>query len=496
MSGIAGIYGRCDKHLLLKMLEKIKHRGPDNTIYLPTDDASFGVNLSFKGDQRHWIFNEAGDMCVFFDGFLSNGSALRNALHERHEFRTNSDGELILHLYEERADDFIHSLNGMFAFALYDWKNLLLARDPAGLKPLYYGFGDKTLYFASELKSLIVTGARELKTFPPGCTYHSQTGWRRFFPFLEELVPTSCGSADQIAEHLLQRLLERVKHYVPADSIPFGILLSGGIDSSAIAATIAGMIKGRDLQTFFVGMENSLDIEYARMVAKHLNTKHKEHILNINEIEKTLPQAIYYLESFDFPLVRSSVAQFLGLKDASKDIRIVLCGEGADELFGGYSYLWNIRSEEQLHKELVRITFNSGDTGFQRVDRTTAAQSIEGRMPFMDMDIINLAFAIGPRLKLHSKENITKWILRKCIEPLLPKEVVWQPKRKFWEGAGMSDIIKNLAESQISDRAFELEREKNKTANIRTKEELYCYKLFREFYPENMVGLVGRTLSV
>lgn len=495
MSGIAGIYGKCDKHLLLKMLEKIKHRGPDNTIILPTDDSTFGINLSLIFDKKELLFNEEGDVCIFFDGFLSNRFALRNALREKHEFRTNSDGELVLHLYEERAEDFIRSLNGMFAFALYDRKNLLLARDPAGLKPLYYGIEDKALYFASELKSLVVSGVREPKTFPPGHTYHSQTRWKKYFNFPEKAIKDSGESAEQIAGHLWQLFLERVKDYIPKDSTPFGILLSGGIDSSAIAA--AAMIgENTNMRTFFVGMENSPDIEYARIVAKHLNTKHKEHILSIEEVERILPKVIYHLESFDFPLVRSSVAQFLGLEDASKDIRIGLCGEGGDELFGGYSYLWNIKSEEQLHEELIRITFNSGDTGFQRVDRTMAAHSMEGRMPFMDMDIINLAFSISPRLKLCSKKKITKWILRKCLEPLLPKEVVWQPKRKFWEGAGMSETIKNIAESQITDKELEMEFEKNKMANIRTKEELYCYRLFREYYPESTVQLVGRTLNV
>jgi len=492
MSGISGIFGLNDQNLLTKMLDKIKHRGPDGTKTYIDNKIALGNNILAlsNGYSDKLIVNESGDKCISFDGFIYNQQELKGLLGN-HEFKTNSTAEVLLHLYEEKGPQFVNMLKGMFAIAIFGGDHMFLARDPAGLKPLYYGVEGDVLYFSSEIKSLLLA-VDKILTFPSGHYFVSPNNFTPYF------TPTFKINADNSVETVIPRiqtiLTESLAKQSNEPDPRIGVMLSGGIDSSVIAA-YAKQAYPRT-KTYFVGVENSPDLEFSRKAATHLHTDHTEHILSESELIESISKTIYYLESFDYALVRSSVAQFIGTNIVSKDVNLALCGEGGDELFGGYSYLKPM-TEDELRKELIDITFKSGSTGFQRVDRMFLANSVEGRMPFMNPDLIEYAMGISTSLKLFGPEQTSKWILRKSAENMLPEQVVWQPKRKFWEGSGVANTLQMFTEKQISDQEFKLEQEKYPNVKIRTKEELYYFRIFKTFFDnKSAIESVGSTSHV
>ncbi|MHB1190927.1 MAG: asparagine synthase B [Armatimonadota bacterium] len=478
MCGIAGMYGDGSNAALDLMLERLRHRGPDDSGVYRTEEASFAharLSIIDVAAGKQPILNENDNLCIVFNGEIYNHRELRKRLFG-HTFKTDTDTEVILHLYEELGPDCVRELDGMFAIAIYGCDgSLLLARDPLGIKPLYTSRRGETIYFASEMKALqgIVP---EFEEFPAGHLYHTGAGLLRYFE-----MPG--GSVVQMsveeAKGGIRRYLERAVEKRLMSDVPLGVFLSGGLDSSIIAAVAA---REPGLNTFSVGMESSEDRKYAWMVAEYLGTRHHEEVYTLDDMLQALPQVIYHLESYDAALVRSAVPNYFLARLAGKHVKVVLSGEGADELFSGYHYLKEFDGD-RLHRELVEITESLHNTNLQRCDRMTMAHGIEGRVPFLDVDLLRFAFSLPTELKL-GPEGTEKWVLREAFADCLPDEVVYRRKSKFSEGCGSSQKLAEVAEDRISDSEFERESRLPSGRRIKNKEELMYYRIFREFYPE------------
>ncbi len=465
------------------MLQRLRHRGPDDLGIWQNRHAALGHTrlsiIDVPGGHQP-MANEDGSIQIVYNGEIYNFPELRAALAPRHILRTRTDTEVIVHSYEEHGPECVRLFDGMFAFALVDGDALFLARDPLGVKPLYYALADGRLYFASEVKALLPITS-DVQEFPPGHWFHSELGWRQYFD-LEDLFPSP--PRDTWEEMLQDVLVASVKKRLIAD-VPVGVFLSGGLDSSLVAALMKEHIP--DLHSFCVGTSQGQDPLYARRVAHYLGTVHHERFYTESEMIRALPTVIYHLESFDFALVRSAVANYFVAQLAKDFVKVVLVGEGADELFGGYHYLKEISDEKQLHRELVTITNQLHNSNLQRVDRMTMAHGIEGREPYLDLELVKLALAIPPHLKR------SKYIVRAAFEGLLPEEILWREKEKFSRGAGSALVFSSIAEREISDREFERERHLPNGLTLRSKEELYYYRIWRRYFPDSVANCLSWT---
>lgn len=494
MSGIVGMYGSTDRTLLKEMLDKIAHRGPagscdyvDSTIAIAQNwgpsDSSARIDKPFENDD--------GTIRIIFDGFLTNRDELlvRTALDKTS--RPECDARILLDMYEKYGLDFVSHLRGMFAFALQDGKKLVLARDPFGLKPLYLAHDKgQTVYFASEIKSL--TFANNITTFPPGNFLAVNGGmipmkFNQYFSTSGEMA--DMAAFDSVATHLKDMLASIISKNV-CEGEKTGSLLSGGIDSSVITAHAAISHGSDDWHTFCVGTSDSEDVAYAAKAAKALGTAHHERVIEEAEVAKVLPSVIYHLESFDAPLVRSSIANYIAAQEAKKYVSALLCGEGGDELFAGYSQLKGMTPFE-LRVETSRMLSESHRTALQRDDRMTACHSIDNRVPFFDVSLVNFSLGMGQELK--TLGGIEKYILRKSAESLLPSEVVWRKKQKFWSGSGVGDIAQKIAEAETTSADLKMAQKEHPDAGIKTREELFYFKIFKSHFPNNVIQSVGRT---
>jgi asparagine synthase (glutamine-hydrolysing) len=497
MCGICGIWNNeqgaeADQRVVTRMMDRMRHRGPDEQGLLQTEWGSCGHDrLSIMDPEggKHPIFNEDRSLAVIANGEIYNYTELRRDLERRHRFATTNDSEVMLHLYEERGEAMLEELDGMFAFCICDGDQLFLARDPIGIKPLYYVLGeDGDFLFTSELKSLEADPG-EVCEFPAGSWFHTQEGFRSYYRMPRPELrhgPVTQQAAD-LRETLERAILERLM-----SDVPLGSFLSGGLDSSIIAAVAAREIPR--LHTFSVGLESSTDLEAARIVAGYIGSTHHEYIMSEKEIFDKLPEIIYHLESFDQDLVRSAIPCYFTSRIASRHVKVILTGEGADELFGGYSYYKQIGDSETLNRELRRSVLALHNINLQRVDRLTMAHSIEGRVPFLDLDMIEFAQTIEADLKLHGTPPVEKWILRGAFETLLPREIVWRDKQQFDEGSGVAALMARRAESFISDSEFETYMNSFPEVYLRSKEEAYYFKLFNQVYPkpDHIMKNVGR----
>lgn len=469
------------------MLERLRHRGPDDSGVWRNERAALGHTrlsiIDVPGGHQP-IANEDRSIHIVYNGEIYNFPALRASLARRHSLRTRTDTEVVVHSYEEHGPGCVKFFDGMFAFALVDGDELFLARDPLGVKPLYYALADGWLYFASEIKALLPV-TTDIHEFPPGHWFHSKLGWRKYFRGVGE------GEAHAQRDWLAlvrEALSTAVTKRLIAD-VPVGVFLSGGLDSSLIAALMKEHIP--DLHSFSVGTAQGQDPLYARKVAQYLGTVHHEYIYTEAEMMKVLPTVIYHLESFDFALVRSAIANYFVARLAKDFVKVVLVGEGSDELFGGYHYLKEIADEEHLQRELIAITSRLHNSNLQRVDRMTMAHGIEGREPYLDLDLVKLAFAIPPSLKRHN--GIEKYILRKAFANVLPDEILWREKEKFSRGAGSALVFESIAEREISDSEFERERHLPTGLVLRSKEELYYYRIWRRYFPDSVAQCLSWT---
>ncbi|MBI3948756.1 MAG: asparagine synthase B [Armatimonadetes bacterium] len=489
MCGIAGMYLHRSEAELQRMLAAIRHRGPDEEGTFLGREVAFGharLSIIDLNGGRQPILGDSGETCIIFNGEIYNHAQLRAELGGT--FRTRTDTEVVLRLYEREGPACVSRLDGMFAFAIMDGADLFLARDPLGIKPLYYGHRGACLSFASEAKAL-QGRVDEICEFPAGHWFHSRLGWERYF----ELPQPGAHIADWQAGALRDTLEEAVAKRLMAD-VPVGCFLSGGLDSSTIAALMRRHV--RDLHTFAIGTPGSDDLVRAREVAEYLGTTHHEYEVTPEEIRAHLPRIIYHLESFDAALVRSAIPNYFVSRLARQHVKVVLSGEGADELFSGYDYLKRLPMGLPLEVELLAITGALHNTNLQRVDRMTMAHGLEGRVPFLDVAFLRLAFTIPPRDKLRGRRQIEKWALRHAFEGVLPPHILWRRKEKFSRGCGTADIVARQAETEISDAEFAAERSIGLWTRLHSKEELLYYRLFHRHYGENLVPLVGRSRSL
>jgi asparagine synthase (glutamine-hydrolysing) len=490
MCGIAGIVGEADPGLLRTMLDSIRHRGPDDQGVFVDDGVAVGQNrlsiIDVEGGHQP-ILDESGQRCILANGEVYNYRGLRSELG-KHTFRTKSDSEVPLHLYEEIGPEVASRLDGMFAIAIWDGSDVYLARDPVGIKPLYYGFHEGSFYFASEAKALLAGGVREIREFPNGCWYRSDRGFHGYAEWRAE--PRPAGDPTAAVDELRRLLEEAVRKRLMAE-VPLGTFCSGGLDSALVTALASR--NSSTFHTFSTGMTGAPDIESALRTSEYLGTSHHVREFTEGDVLDALPNVIWHLESFDAALVRSAVPTYFVSELARKHVTVVLTGEGADELYAGYRYLKDLPPAE-LTGELVRITRALHHLNLQRTDRMTMAHGLEGRVPYLDWAHIGFALGLPPEWKVHGPERTEKWILRQAFAGILPDEILWRDKQKFSEGTGSAAVVREEAERQVSDREFERLRTEARPLELRTKEEAYTYGIFRQGFPKQFaVECLGRT---
>ncbi len=484
MCGIAGIWQYGSEESVRTMMRRLRHRGPDAAgLYRRAGRVIGHRRLSIMdpegGDQP--IYSADGARAVCANGEIYNHPALRERLGARHAYRTSCDSESALHLYEEAFVGAAEQLDGMFALALADGPDLYVARDPIGIKPLYVGRHVNGLVFASELKALAGL-AQEVREFPPGTWYHSRLGFKQFYE-VPDARPVARSMDDQ-ARRLREALDRAVTKRLMSD-VPLGAFLSGGLDSSLIAA-IAKRRLGR-LDTFTVGVEGSGDLQAARRVAEYLGTNHHEYLLRPEEIREKLPEIIYFLESYDQDLVRSGIPCYFTARLAADHVKVILTGEGADELFAGYAYYKGVPDPARLGRELKRSVSSLHNINLQRVDRLTMAHSIEARVPFLDTELIELAQQIPPQMKLRTGSEgrrVEKWILRKACEDLLPEDVLWREKKQFDEGSGTVDLLDESLRGILPPEQAALYETEHPDARLRSAEECAYHRIAREVFED------------
>lgn len=367
--------------------------------------------------------------------------------------------------------------------------DLLIARDPLGVKPLYYGHLDGAFVFASEIKALLQM-TNDVHEFPPGSVYTAQQGFQAFAS-IQTPAEWLTDSAASIVAELRGRIERSIQRFLISESV--GVWLSGGVDSSVIATLLSRQVG--KLHSFVIGLPGAPDIEYGGQVARILGTEHHAFTITPGDILAALPDTIHALESFDALLVRSSVTHYLISKIAAEFVEIVFTGEGGDELFAGYEYMKEY-SLEQIPAILEQATRSLHNTAFQRVDRCAMAHGLVPCFPFVDMDVVEYAFRIPPQYKLYqqSGRRIEKWILRRVMEGKIPDSILWRPKTKFWQGTGVQELLHQYAEEHISDGDFARERLLPNGWTLTSKEELLYYRVFREYFGRaSNLAWMGRT---
>jgi asparagine synthase (glutamine-hydrolysing) len=489
--GIVAVQGPAAERTARDMMSRLRHRGPDGEGLRHVGKTCLGHRrlaiLDLPGGWQPMV-NESGDLAVAFNGEIYNYLDLRQGLEARHVFRSRSDTEVLLHLYEEEGEDMLNRLDGMFAIAIAGPNGLFIARDPLGIKPLYIGRKPGETYIASELKALPPVDV--IEALPAGhARINDGPAWRYAPPFPPEPLLRS-PPREEVQQEIRRRLERSVVKRLMSD-VPVGVLLSGGLDSSVIAALMRPYAI--TLHSFTAGMQNAPDLGAAREVAKSLGTEHHELVYTEEDVRETLPEVIRQLESFDAPLVRSAIPMYFICKVAAEHVKVALSGEGADELFAGYEYLSRFRGGNALKKELEGITVRLQDTNLQRADRMSMAHGLEIRVPFLDLGMVRYANRI-PVEMITPSDHAEKWILREACRGLLPDPILNRKKMKFSEGAGSSELVAGIARNMISEQEFERHKQVEDGIVLRSPEELYYFRIWRQVMPASISPrLVGRT---
>jgi len=503
MCGIAGCFGGLDIETVNRMLDALPHRGPnDRSIHVQNGNVFGHTRLSIVDvvGGRQPILTNDGRTGIICNGEIYNFWDLRENLLSKYQFTTKSDTEVILRLYQEKGPEFVKELDGMFAFAIFDGDNFMLARDPIGIKPLYYGYVDGRLYFTSELGAMTLAAVDEVYEFPSGHYYTPKEGFVQYYQ-IPEIQDHLLTDVEETCKLIRETFIRAVKKRLLADKeIHVGSFCSGGIDSSLVAAIAAEEIP--HLHTFVVGMrdetgEESDDLKASRIAAAHIGSTHHELHFTEEEYYEALPTVIRKLESYDPSLVRCAVPCYFTCKLAAEYVTVVLTGEGADELFTGYHYMKHYPLEV-LNKEARRCIGNLHNINLQRADRIGMYFGLELRVPYLDVEMIDLAMKIPPELKIRESQyvgaNIEKWILRKAFEGTgyLPDEILWRYKVQYTQGAGCESLGEKLAEAEISEEEFERIKAENPNAVINSREAAYYFKIFRKFHPQDSIlGSIG-----
>ena len=515
MCGIAAILGISEptpqlRQQVLLMSKKIRHRGPDwSGIYTGGSAILAHERLSIVDPEsgRQPLFSPDGKQVLAVNGEIYNHQDLRRRFAGRYQFQTGSDCEVVLALYGSIAHDLSHQqicgmleeLNGIFAFVLYDEARdeFLIARDPIGVIPLYIGYdSDGKVLVASELKALEGQCER-YEPFLPGHYYWSrEPGMRRYYQrdWMDYQAVKDNGAS---AADIRAGLTDAVRRQLMSD-VPYGVLLSGGLDSSVISAIACRYSEMRiedesrtkaywpRLHSFAVGLKGAPDLAKARLVADHIGTVHHEINYTIEEGLDAIRDVIYYIETYDVTTVRASTPMYLLARVIkSMGIKMVLSGEGADEIFGGYLYFHKAPSAEAFHEETVRKLSKLHQYDCLRANKSLSAWGVEGRVPFLDKEFLDIAMRTNPAAKMCQGKTVEKRIVREAFADMLPQEVAWRQKEQFSDGVGYSwiDTLKAVTSAAVSDEQMAHAAERFPVNPPRNKEEYYYRSIFAEHFP-------------
>ena len=493
---------------LLEMSKMLRHRGPDwNGIHCEPKAILAHERLAIvdPSSGRQPLLSEDGKLILAANGEIYNHRELRAKLKRNYKFQTHSDCEVILALYCEKGIDFIDDLNGIFGFALYDAANddFLIARDHMGIIPLYMGWDAAgTFYVASELKALEGTCTR-IELFPPGhyLTSKDEKPKRWYSRSWSSYEAVKDKDTDIIRLH--DALAAAVKRQLMSD-VPYGVLLSGGLDSSITSALARIYSEKRieeddqkeawypRLHSFAVGLDGSPDLAAARKVADHIGSVHHEVNFTIQEGLDAIRDVVYYLETYDVTTIRASTPMYLMARVIkSMGIKMVLSGEGADEIFGGYLYFHKAPNAKEFHEETVRKLDKLHQYDCLRANKSLAAWGIEGRVPFLDKEFMDVAMQLNPKDKMIQGNRMEKWILRKAFEKYLPAEIAWRQKEQFSDGVGYSwiDTLKQHVSEHVSDEQISRAQERFPVQPPRNKEEYYYRSIFADHFPSDTAAL-------
>ena len=488
----------------LRMSQKIRHRGPDwSGIYCGGSAILAHERLSIVDPEsgKQPLFSPDRHQVLAVNGEIYNHQDIRKSFAGQYEFQTGSDCEVILALYRQKGPDFLEDISGIFAFALYDEERdaFLIARDPIGVIPLYIGYdNDGTIYVASELKALEGQCER-YEPFLPGHYYWSEEpGMKRYYrrDWMEyDAVKDNPVSVAAIHD----ALQEAVKRQLMSD-VPYGVLLSGGLDSSVISAIAEQYSEMRieddsrtkaywpRLHSFAVGLKGAPDLAKARLVAQHIGTVHHEINYTIQEGLDAIRDVIYFIETYDVTTVRASTPMYLLARVIkSMGIKMVLSGEGADEIFGGYLYFHKAPSAKEFHEETVRKLSKLHLYDCLRANKSLSAWGVEGRVPFLDKEFLDVAMRTNPKAKMCPGKDIEKRIVREAFADLLPAEVAWRQKEQFSDGVGYSwiDTLKAITAAAVSDDEMAHAAERFPINPPKNKEEYYYRCIFAEHFPSD-----------
>jgi len=493
---------------LLEMSKKIRHRGPDWSGIYSNDKAILAherLAIVDPASGKQPLFSEDKKLVLAANGEIYNHQELRKQFEGTYNFQTDSDCEVILALYKEKGFDFIDEMNGIFGFAIYDVEKdeYFVARDHMGIIPLYIGWdANGTFYVASELKALEGV-CTKIELFPPGHYMSSKDGklvrwynrdWTEF-----DAVKENQTSIDELHD-----ALEAAVHRQLMSDVPYGVLLSGGLDSSVTSALAKKYAEKRvesgdtqeawwpRLHSFSVGLEGSPDLAAAQLVADHIGTVHHEIKFTIQEGLDAIKDVVYNLETYDITTIRASTPMYLMARVIkSMGVKMVLSGEGADELFGGYLYFHKAPSAEEFHKETVRKLEKLHMYDCLRANKSLAAWGIEGRVPFLDKEFMDVAMRINPEDKMINGERMEKWVIRKAFEQYLPESVAWRQKEQFSDGVGYSwiDTLKEVVDQEVSDEQLANAKYKFPIQTPTSKEEFYYRSIFASHFPSDTAAL-------
>lgn len=490
---------------VLKMSKKIRHRGPDwSGIYCGEKAIMSHERLSIVdvASGKQPLFSKDGNLILAVNGEIYNHQEIRDRYAGKYEFLTKSDCEVILALYQDKGPDFMEDLSGIFAFCLYDKEKdlFMVGRDHIGIIPLYMGWdGQGNFYVASELKSL-EGYCNIIQEFMPGHYLYSPDGEVKKWYVRDWMQYDNVKDNSTSIDELRTALEDAVRRQLMSD-VPYGVLLSGGLDSSIISAVAKKFASKRiengnaqeawwpQLHSFAVGLEGSPDLVAARKVADYIGSVHHEIHFTLEEGLDAVSDVIYHLETYDVTTVRASTPMYLMARVIkSMGVKMVLSGEGADEIFGGYLYFHKAPNAKEFHEETVRKLDKLHLYDCLRANKSLAAWGVEGRVPFLDKEFMDVAMRLNPKDKMVTADhNMEKWVLRKAFEDYLPESVTWRQKEQFSDGVGYSwiDTLKARANEKISDKDLENAKYRFPINPPKTKEEYLYRTIFSEHFPSD-----------
>lgn len=493
---------------LLEMSKKIRHRGPDWSGIYSNEKAVLAherLAIVDPASGKQPLLSADGSLVLAANGEIYNHRELRKQFEGTYDFKTESDCEVILALYQEKGVSFLDEMNGIFGFTIYDAAKdeYFVARDHMGIIPLYMGWDQNgTFYVASELKALEGT-CTKIELFPPGHYLHSSDGGLKKW-YSRDWMEYDAVKENETSIQEIKEALEAAVHRQLMSDVPYGVLLSGGLDSSVTSAIAKKYAQKRvesddtteawwpQLHSFSVGLEGSPDLAAAQKVADHIGTVHHEIKFTIQEGLDAIRDVIYNLETYDITTIRASTPMYLMARVIkSMGIKMVLSGEGADELFGGYLYFHKAPNPKEFHEETVRKLDKLHMYDCLRANKSLAAWGIEGRVPFLDKEFMDVAMRINPKDKMINGERMEKWVVRKAFEDMLPESVAWRQKEQFSDGVGYSwiDTLKEVVAAEVSDEQLANAKFRFPLQTPTAKEEFYYRSIFEQHFPSDAAAL-------